>query len=421
MPRRSPKQALKTKLRSLIKAEVLRSILDPALFDNAAYHGYLGDLRTLAKALTSIRYLSPRSIGSAGRLPIGDVIGEFLRYPESGFLVNFRMKPDSFWALVELLERKGGDNYWCQNSSSAAGGSPGRPVFQQVAVALYVLGSAGATLERIRMKLNIGKGTIQAYLWRTVNLLASLSNEYVRWPSDELRRQQRAQRLDEVFGNCVGHLDGSEIPLRDRPLKDPEAYFSRKKTYGFNLQAICNQQGQFIYAHAGYTASTHDSTAFKATSFYQRRRELMSSSEYILADKAYQLDKHIITPYKLPIARQPSYKAFNLAHSRQRIKVEHTFGVLKARWSSLRCLPVRIRDDVHKDHTRVIRWLMACLVLHNFLSLRGEDNDWLEAEIEVEDEGSNNALQSEQAEAPDEMKLAGENRRNSLREELQEE
>jgi DDE superfamily endonuclease len=75
----------------------------------------------------------------------------------------------------------------------------------------------------------------------------------------------------------------------------------------------------------------------------------MSSDEYIVAGKAYQLDKHIITPYKVPIARQPSHKAFNKAHSEQRIKIEHAFGVLKARWPSLRSLPVRIRDDVQKD------------------------------------------------------------------------
>jgi hypothetical protein len=183
-------------------------------------------------------------------LPIDDAISEFLNFPESSFLVNFRMKPESSWALIELLELEGGNDYWCQNSGQA-GGNSGRPVFQQVAVALYVLGSAGASLERTRMKLNIGKGTIQAYLWRTVDLLASLSREYVRWPAAELRRQQRAQQLDNVFGNCVGYLDGSEILLRDRPMKDPEAYFSRKKTYGFNLQAICNQKGQFVYAHAG--------------------------------------------------------------------------------------------------------------------------------------------------------------------------
>jgi DDE superfamily endonuclease len=189
------------------------------------------------------------------------------------------------------------------------------------------------------MKLNIGKGTIQTYLFRTVNLLASLSHEYVCWPAAELRHrlQQQAQRHNEVFANCVGYLDGSEIRLRYRPMKDPEAYFSRKKIYGFNLQGICDQEGRFTYAHAGYTASAHDSTAFKGTPFYERRKELVSSNEYILADKAYQLDKHVKTPYKLPIASRPAYKAFNKAHSKERIRIEHAFGVLKARWPSLRC------------------------------------------------------------------------------------
>ena len=37
---------------------------------------------------------------------------------------------------------------------------------------------------------------------------------------------------------------------------------------------------------------------------------------------------------------------------------------------------------------------MACLVLHHFLSLRGEDDDWLEGEIEEameDEEGSSQA------------------------------
>jgi hypothetical protein len=88
------------------------------------------------------------------------------------FFANFRMEQDSFWDLVKLLEEKGGDKYWRQNTS---GGTPGRPIYQQVAVALalYILGSPGITPERARTKLNIGKGTIKLYLWRTVNLLAS--------------------------------------------------------------------------------------------------------------------------------------------------------------------------------------------------------------------------------------------------------
>ena len=127
----------------------------------------------------------------------------------------------------------GGDRYWCQSLGPSA---PPRPV-QQVAVALYLQGAGpGSTAERIRIKLNIGHGTISLYVSRTVNLLASMAFQYIQWPSKEVRQQQRAARIDEVFGNYIGYINGSEIALRDKPKHDHEAYLSRKKLYGFNLQ-----------------------------------------------------------------------------------------------------------------------------------------------------------------------------------------
>ncbi|KAN0068981.1 hypothetical protein V8E54_013150 [Elaphomyces granulatus] len=48
--------------------------------------------------------------------------------------------------LLSCLNR-GGDDYWCQRSMGPASGGTGRPVFQQVATALYILGSAGASFE----------------------------------------------------------------------------------------------------------------------------------------------------------------------------------------------------------------------------------------------------------------------------------
>jgi len=84
----------------------------------------------------------------------------------------------------------------------------------------------------------------------------------------------------------------------------------------------------------------------------------MSSDEYILADKAYQLSP----PTSCLSLVSDLIKAFNKAHSEQRIRgSKSSLGV--------------IRDDVQKDHTRAIRWIMACLVWHNYLSFRGEDDD----------------------------------------------
>ena len=72
-----------------------------------------------------------------------------------------------------------------------------------------------------------------------------MASNYIQWPSKEVRHQQRVSRIDVVFGNCIGYLDGSEIALRDKPKYDHEAYFSRKKVYGFNLQVNLSPQIPF--------------------------------------------------------------------------------------------------------------------------------------------------------------------------------
>ena len=82
----------------------------------------------------------------------------------------------------------------------------------------------------------------------------------------------------------------------------------------------------------------------------------------------------------MPIARQPLHKAFNRAHSVERVKIELAFGVLTARWPSLKSLRIRIGDDM-RDHLGVANWIMAYLVLHNLLSLRDEEDDWLAVAI----------------------------------------
>lgn len=147
----------------------------------------------------------------------------------------------------------------------------------------------------------------------------------------------------------------------------------------------------------------------------------MRDNEYLLADKAYELDKHLITPYKMPIAQQSSHKAFNYAHSVEWVKIEHAFGVLKARWPSLKGLGLRISDNIERDHLQVTKWIMACLVLHNFLSLRREEDDWLAEAISdamQEEAGPNNGHQNaaDPEESSQAMKLAGERLRTSLQE-----
>ena len=244
-------------------------------------------------------------------------------------------------------------------------GRPPIPIYQRIAVGLYVLGG-GQTFTKSRITLNIGYGTVWKFTWRLINLLVKLVGEYIQWPPAAQRVIDNQHRM---FRRCVGFLDGSNIVLRDKPMVDPKAYFSRKKNYGFNLQAICDWKGRFIWTSMGHTAGSHDSLVFKSTDIYRNPSRYFDLEEYVLADKAYGLERHIITPYKEPASSRAENTAFNYHLSIPRVKIEHAFGVLKARWPILHNLPIRIGQDKERGHRRVIHWTMACIVS------RGLDNE----------------------------------------------
>jgi len=346
---------------------------------------------------------------SAGKHDIDILEAAIREYPETAFLALFRMHRASFWQLVEMLTQASEGGYW----DPRAGQSP-RAIYQQIAVALYILGGGGGATERSPITVNIDHDTVWTYTWRTIDLLASLMRRYIRWP--QRSREHPTESGHRVFRRCIGFLDGSHIVLRDKPMVDPEAYLSRKKTYGFNLQAICNWKGRFIWVQVGNTANVHDSTAWKSTVLHRQIETFFEPEEYILADKAYSLEKHVITPYKQPAARLPANAAFNYELSIPRAKIEYAFGVLKARWPTLSEIPVRIDANTERCHKRVVNWTMACVVLYNFLKSMHDDETWLGVEIKHPDRPENvDAAGIRGHEENTETKCPGVRRRDELR------
>ena len=69
-----------------------------------------------------------------------------------------------------------------------------------------------------------------------------------------------------------------------------------------------------------------------------------------------------------------------------RIDIEHSFGPLKSRWQSLKEMRLRIFDD--PSYEFVVKWITACIVLHNFL-LSLDDPEWEDETGEYEGDGEN--------------------------------
>ena len=89
------------------------------------------------------------------------------------------------------------------------------------------------------------------------------------------------------------------------------------------------------------------------------------AGQYLLADSAYQLSKTIIPAYKAPAAYLADNSEFNFHLAKSRVRNEHTIGILKSRFASLKELWLHLYQ---KDHmVPYIKWIYACMILHNML------------------------------------------------------
>ncbi|MBW0517932.1 hypothetical protein O181_057647 [Austropuccinia psidii MF-1] len=101
----------------------------------------------------------------------------------------------------------------------------------QLGVALSRLGSNGngATLGKIRILFGISHGAIVLYTQRVIQILMKLKRKVIVWPTIEQQREISQVMQAEGFPGCIGFIDGSLIPLSQRPPNDGEAYFDFKK------------------------------------------------------------------------------------------------------------------------------------------------------------------------------------------------
>lgn len=160
--------------------------------------------------IESNRYLTRG--GGAGHHDANILENIIYQFSDEWFLTMFRIHRPSFWQLGTVLENAGNHGYWDgRDLASGAGGREPRPPYQQIATALYILVGAKEGRERSGVHLNLGKGTIDLYLWRTIHLLVKLLPEYVRWPSKQQRLQIEPPIL--IFQRCVSFLNGSNIGL----------------------------------------------------------------------------------------------------------------------------------------------------------------------------------------------------------------
>jgi hypothetical protein len=158
-----------------------------------------------------------------------------------------------------------------------------------------------------------------------------------------------------------------------------------------------------------------------------RPGEYFDGDEYILGDSAYTASKTVIPAYKENVNPVPwiplnDGKRSNIEISRQRVAVEHTIGMLKARFQSLRGMRHMLKDK--RSFGFVLCHIRACVVLHNMMIGLPSADFWDEEDLPRLRIGWENEAaelrqlmngDGQQAEGPLRPREAGEQMREALR------
>ncbi len=93
----------------------------------------------------------------------------------------------------------------------------------------------------------------------------------------------------------------------------------------------------------------------------------------MFAESAFPRSSICFPLFKEPEPRTIEMRRISIVYNKYRVEVEHSIGMEKARFPSLRCIPVTLRD--HASHELVMLWCKACTAFHN-VSISENDPQW---------------------------------------------
>lgn len=114
--------------------------------------------------------------------------------------------------------------------------SQSHPAWQlAVTLAWLSVHGTGASISKMQAIFNIGTGTVATFTSRVIQALWDIRKEWVKWPDYQRRIEIGQVMSKEGFPNCIGFIDGTMLPLSQKPAIDGEVYFDWKKRYGTNM------------------------------------------------------------------------------------------------------------------------------------------------------------------------------------------
>ncbi|XP_062403605.1 uncharacterized protein LOC134094192 [Sardina pilchardus] len=245
------------------------------------------------------------------------------------------------------------------------------PADKRVAIAVYKL-STCAEYRVVAETFGVSKTTVHRCVYGVCEAICQkLLRKYIHLPN-EIEAQQIAQRNFEAHGlpQCYGSIDGSHIPIR-APRDGYRDYVNRKGWTSIVLQAVVDDRLIIRDICVGSPGSAHDAAVFATSNLFRHpEKHPQASMEIegvqvpllIAGDPAYPLLPWLMKGYSGNNLTE-EHTLFNERLSAIRVRVEHTFGHLKARWRILGKM-----SDIHHDFMPTV--VATCCILHNMCEER---------------------------------------------------
>lgn len=203
------------------------------------------------------------------------------------------MTRPSFQYVVELIKT--------HPVFQSKGRKPQRPVEEQLAA--FLMRCSGKLAMHTSTDMAIAEGTTYLYCKRVCTAVLDIRDQFLSWPTRQRRARLKAEMEDYGFPGCIGILDGTLIPLAERPKEDGWSFFCRKKFYALAVQAVCDHKSRFTSYDMGWPGSVNDSKIFRYSDIYLQRDKHFEWDEYILCDKGAfsinQTKNHLLTICRL--------------------------------------------------------------------------------------------------------------------------
>lgn len=297
-----------------------------------------------------------------------NVVKEIYEYDHEEFFKLFRMWPEQFRHLVNLVEP-----FLVKKSLRTP-----LPTAMRVALTLMYLAHGDSSSSK-HLEFRVGKSTVHKVINETCRAFWDALQPLVLKQPEKEDWKKISERYEELwqFPNCVGAIDGRHMRIQCPPRTGSE-FYNYKGFFSMVLLGICDADHKFTWVDIGQFGSLSDGGVWANTDF---RADLDAGEvdlpdpkpiphttrpfpHVFVADAAFPLSTYMMRPYPrqgLTVQR----RIFNYRLSRARLTIENTFGLLCARWQILN-KPLRMNIPNAENLFK------ALVCLHNFV-MSGEE------------------------------------------------